>query len=79
MQRGSASDALTVRSAIENGSTEQLEAIVEIVRSTGALDIARDAAAAEARRAIAAAKHLPANEYSASLLQLAAELLGRRT
>lgn len=79
MQRGSTADASTVRHAIENGSTEQLDAILNIVRSTGALDIARDAAAAEARRAIAAAKHLPANEYSAGLIQLAAQLLGRRT
>ena len=79
MQRGSASDALTVRHAIENGSTEQLDAIVEIVRNTGALEIARQAAASEAHRAIAAAKQLPTNEYSAGLLQLAAQLLERRT
>jgi octaprenyl-diphosphate synthase len=79
MQRGSASDALTLRHAIENGSTEQLDAIVEIVRNTGALEIARQAAASEAHRAIAAAKQLPTNEYSAGLLQLAAQLLERRT
>lgn len=79
MQRGSASEADTVRRAIENGSAEQLDAIVNIVRHTGALDIARHAAYSEAERAMAALKRLPANEYTAALLQLAAQLLERRT
>ena len=79
MQRGTEVDAATVRQAIESGSTEQLEAIAQIVRKTGALDVARDAAAAEARRAITALDQLPANDYTTSLLQLAAQLLARRT
>jgi len=79
MQRASASDAALVRQAIENGSTDQLETIANIVRQTGALVAAREAAASEARRAIAALGALPANEYSANLLQLAAQLLDRRT
>ena len=79
MQRGTQADAATVRQAIESGSTEQLETIAQIVRKTGALDVARDAAAAEAQRAIAALAPLPANEYTTSLLQLAAQLLVRRT
>ncbi len=60
MQRASAHDAAVVRSAIENGSTEQLQAILHIVRSTGALDATREAAHAEALRAIAALAALPA-------------------
>jgi len=79
MQRGSAEQAETVRHAIENGNTEQLETIAAIVRSTGALAVARDAAAAEARRAMAALEQLPANPYTASLMELAAQLLARRT
>lgn len=79
MQRGSAADSATVRQAIENGSTEQLESIVNIVRKTGALDVARDAAAAEARRAMAALDLLAPNEYTSCLLELAAQLLARRT
>ncbi len=75
MQRASAQDSATVRHAIENGGTEQLERVVGIVRETGALDVTRDAAAAEARRAMDALDQLPANEYTASLLQLAAQLL----
>lgn len=79
MQRGTASEADTVRHAIQNGSTEQLPAIVDIVRRTGALEVTRDAAAAEARRAISALEQVPANGYRAGLLQLAAQLLERRT
>lgn len=79
MQRGSKAESNTVREAIENGSTEQLDAIADIVRKTGALDVARDAAAAEARRAMAALEHLPANTYTSALLELAAQLLERRT
>ena len=78
MQRGSASESDTVRHAIENGSTEQLDAILTIVRNTGALAIARRAAHSEAERAIAALKLLPANAYTTALLQLAAQLLERR-
>ena len=79
MQRGTPEQAAIVRHAIENGSADQLEQIVAIVRQTGALSAARDAAAAEAQRAIAALAQLPTNDYSASLLQLAAQLLNRRT
>lgn len=79
MQRGTEAQARTVREGIENGSTEQLDTIADIVRKTGALDVARDAAATEAQRAIAALEQLPANEYTTSLHQLAAQLLARRT
>ncbi|RDI13792.1 polyprenyl synthetase family protein [Comamonas sp. AG1104] len=79
MQRGNAEQAAIVRNAIEQGSTDQLDAVVEIVRSTGALDVARAAAHAEAQRAIDALAALPSNAYTASLLQLASQLLERRT
>ena len=78
MQRGTREQAAIIRHAIETGGANELDSIVSIVRSTGALDVTRDAAAAEAARAIDAARHLPANEYSEGLLQLAAQLLSRR-
>ena len=79
MQRGTAEQAAVVRQAIEQGSTEQLDAVVEIVRSTGALEVARAAAHDEARRAISVLQALPDNEYTSGLLQLASQLLERRT
>ena len=64
MERGTPSQALIVRQAIEQGSTEQLNEIVGIVRATGALEVTRAAAFAEARRAMSAAAQLPPNAYS---------------
>ena len=79
MQRGTEPQRTVVRHAIENGAVDELEQIVAIVRETGALDATREAAAAEAQRAIDHAKQLPANSWSQGMLQLAAQLLTRRT
>lgn len=78
MQRGTPQQRETVRHAIENGALEELDSVVGIVRTTGALDVTRAAAAAEAQRAIDCARRLPRNEYSEGLVQLAAQLLERR-
>ncbi len=77
MQRGTSSQRSLITSAIENGSVEKLAEVVSIVKSTGALDVARKAAAQEAQRAIEAARRLPANAYGACLIQLATQLLER--
>ncbi|MDI1275227.1 polyprenyl synthetase family protein [Polaromonas sp.] len=79
MQRGTAEEQTTIRQAIETGGTGQLAEIVVIVRKTGALQATRDAAAAEAQRAIRALAALGANPYSEALLQLASQLLQRRS
>jgi octaprenyl-diphosphate synthase len=78
MRRGTKEQSALIQHAIETGGAGELDTIVAIVRETGALDVTREAAAAEAARAIDAAKHLPANIYSEGLLQLAAQLLSRR-
>jgi octaprenyl-diphosphate synthase len=79
MQRGNAAQRQTVREAIETGSVERLHEVVAIVRETGALTAARQAASAEAQRAIDAARLLPHNLYSQAMVTLAAQLLERRT
>ncbi len=79
MRRGDARQRDVVRQAIETGSVTELTAIVDIVRQTGALEATRQAAAAEAERAMEAARELPRNEHSEGLLQLAAQLLERRS
>lgn len=79
MQRATPEQAAIVREAIEQGSTEQLATVIAIVQATGALDVARAAAHAEAQRAIDALAQLPDNLHTANLLQLAAQLLDRRT
>jgi len=78
MRRGSESQRALIRRAIETGGIDELDHIVAIVRETGALDVAHQAAAAEAQRAVSAAQQLPLNEHAQALVQLAASLLQRR-
>ncbi len=77
MQRGTAKERGLIKSAIEAGDISLLDQVIDIVKNTGALDISKQAAAAEARRAVAAAKRLPVNAHAACLIQLAAQLLER--
>lgn len=79
MQRAVPAEAALIRAAIETGDETQLERIVAIVKETGALDATRAAAAAEAQRAIDALDGFPENPYTSGLLQLAAQLLERRS
>jgi octaprenyl-diphosphate synthase len=79
MQRGSEAQRQTVREAIETGSIERLADIVTIVRETGALEATRDAAAAQAQRAMDAALQLPDNVHRQAMVTLASQLLNRRT
>ena len=79
MQRASTEDSRIIRQAIEQGSTDQLQSILQIVKSTGALDATRQAAHDEAVRAIEALKALPSNAYTQAMEQLASQLLLRRT
>ena len=60
MQLGSSDQRDTIREAIETGAKADLETVVNIVRQTGALEATLDAASREAKRAIAAARELPA-------------------
>lgn len=79
MQRGTEAERATIRQAIETGGTEQMTQIIAIVQQTGALQATRDAAAAEALRALHALQTLPKNPYSHALEQLASQLLARRS
>lgn len=79
MQRGTAAERSTIEQAIETGGTEKMQEIIAIVQKTGALQATRDAAAAEAQRALDALQQLPKNVYSQALEQLASQLLTRRS
>ena len=78
MQRGTAQECRTIKQAIETGGTTDMAEIIAIVQKTGALLATRDAAAAEAQRALSALQALPRNVYSHALEQLASQLLERR-
>lgn len=77
MQRGTEQERTTIQLAIENGEVDKLDEVVRIVKSTGALDVARAAAHGEAQRAITAANRLPPGPHSTCLVQLASQLLDR--
>jgi len=79
MQRGNEAERATIRQAIETGGTDQMVQIIAIVQHTGALQATRDAAAVEAQRALNALQTLPQNIYSNALMQLASQLLERRS
>ena len=53
-----------------SGEVERLDEIVAIVRRTGALDITREAARAEAERARAHISALPSSQFKDALLRL---------
>ncbi|WP_284405550.1 polyprenyl synthetase family protein [Acidovorax sp. SUPP3434] len=78
MQRGTQDQRRLIENAIQTGAVEELPAIVQIVKSTGALEATRLAAAAQAQQAIDAARQLPSNRYTEGLLELASQLLERR-
>lgn len=78
MQRGTPGQKAIIREAIETGGVSMLDQVVNIVKTTGALDVARLAATQEAQRAIAAAQQLPPGPHTACLIQLSAQLLERQ-
>ncbi len=78
MQRGTPSQRDIIKTAIETGGVAMLEQVISIVKSTGALDVARLAATREAQRAIVAARQLPPGPHTECLIQLATQLLERQ-
>ena len=77
MQRGTVGERETIQQAIETGDVTMLDAVIAIVKQTGALDIARNAAQQEAKRSIDAALRLPEGPHRDCLVQLASQLLDR--
>jgi len=78
LQRSTASEQALIRQAIESGDTTEMAQIIAIVERTGAIIATRDAAAAEARHALAALSALPLNAHRQVLDRLASDLLNRR-
>jgi octaprenyl-diphosphate synthase len=78
MQRGTADESQVIRTAIENGDVSKLAEVVRIVRTTGALDVTRNAAMREAQRAIEVVKQLPPNPHTDCLIELSTHLLERK-
>jgi octaprenyl-diphosphate synthase len=71
IRRGTPQQAQLVRAAIQHGGREDLGAVIEAIRSTGALDYAREQARRESRSACEAIGRLPRSRHRDYLLQLA--------
>ncbi len=71
MKHGTERQAKLVRHAIESGGLEELSAVLEAIRASGALEYAREQARAESRTACAALEAIPRSNYRDNLLQLA--------
>ena len=78
MQRSTPAQKEIIKTAIESGGLAMLDQVISIVRSTGALEVARLAATLEAQRAVTAARQLPHNPHTDCLVTLAAQLLDRQ-
>ncbi len=74
MQRCSATDGDLIRHAIENGDASDMHRIVALVQACGAMQATREAAAAEARRALSCLTVLPEGPYKEALRVLAEQL-----
>ncbi len=77
MQRSTEAQRQMIRSAIENGEVERLPEIIDIVRSTGALEATRQAARDEADKAREYLSHLPSSQFTEALLYLCAQAVER--
>ena len=71
MREGNPEQAALVRHAIETGGLEQIDAVLEAVESTGAIQYTADSAQQAADKAIAALQVLPGSEYRDALQTLA--------
>lgn len=71
MRHGSEDQATLVREAIEQGGLEQLDAVMEAVQSTGAIEYTARTAREEADRAIAALSVIPDSPYKQAMVSLA--------
>ena len=70
MQNGTSDQAARVRHAIETGGREDFPAILEIIKSTGALDLARANAKSEIDLALAKLDAIPSSIFKDALLKL---------
>lgn len=71
IKHGTPDQARAVRRAIEQGGRDDLAAVMEAIRATGALEYAREKARSASRSACEAAASLPNSKHRDCLLQLA--------
>ena len=71
MHRGNATEAATIRNAIQHGGLDELPAVLSAVLATDALNYVRNLAKNEARLGVEAIAHLPESANKQALIELA--------
>ena len=79
MQRASPAQKELIENTIKHGRVDQLSDVLTIVHETGAMQATREAAMAEARRALKALNNIDDSAYKRGLAELAEGLLNRKT
>jgi len=79
MEKGTPDQAKLIRQAIRKGGLDQLDAVLEIVRTTGALDYTRERAEEMAAKALAQLDALPPSEFRDTMEKLAHAAVERQT
>lgn len=79
MQQAGTSEAQMIRTSIEQGSSQDLDPIIAIVRESGALEYTRQCARREAEAARAAIAGLPRSNYRSALDRIARLAVDRTT
>jgi len=77
MKNGNESQAALIRNAIEKGGRSNIDAVLEIIHTTGAIDYTREIANREAAIAVEQLQQLPESAYRNALEQLAGNSVGR--
>ena len=77
MKRGTQAQRELIAAAIRNGDSKQLDAVVEIVHTTGALEYTNNCAHEQVDLAIAELQCLPDNKYRSAMEDLARFAVGR--
>jgi octaprenyl-diphosphate synthase len=71
LRNGTPVEAALIRKAIETGSCDQLDSILGIIESTGAIEYTANAAKQQAREAYSALENVPESPYRKALHELA--------
>jgi octaprenyl-diphosphate synthase len=77
MQHGTPAQREMIRNAIIHGEVDRMPEVIEVVKATGALEVTREAAKAQAQQAQAHLAALPASEAREALLQLSFDSIHR--
>ena len=78
LRHGSKAEAKLIRNAIKTGSTKNLESILSIIESTGAIEYTANAAKQQIQQATNSLIHLPESPYRQALHDLAEFVVARK-